>query len=272
MTFIPMKQLLKTAAAAMILLSVSCKGRKEADDSDNINTVPAPAVMNYTVIATYPHDTTSFTEGLLLHDGYLYESAGQYEESRLYKAKLEMGRAEKKVDLDKTVFGEGISIINNKIYQLTYREHKVFVYDMNFKKLSELEWPYEGWGMTTDGKSLILDTGGSNIYFVNPETFKIERTLGVVNNNGYVDSINELEYVNGYIYANIWLTNYIIKINAKTGLVEGRADLTDILSKNNQPAATKEGAVLNGIAYDSTKNSFYITGKYWPTLFEVKFQ
>ena len=185
--------------------------------------------------------------------------------------KLANGKSEKSVSLSPEYFGEGISVINNKIYQLTWQEHKVFVYDMNFKKLpQEFEWPYEGWGMTTDGKYLIIDTGGSNIYFVNPETFKIERTLGVVNNNGYVSMINELEYVDGYLYGNIFETNSIIKINGQTGLVEAIADLTDILKKNHQPD-TSDSNVLNGIAYNPATKTFYVTGKNWPSLFEIKF-
>lgn len=255
---------------ALIITLLACNNNKDSNaDSPIINATPAPIVMNYTVAKIYPHDTTSFTEGLFLLDGFLYESTGMNGESKLLKVKLETGNAVQKINLAKKYFGEGISMINNKIYQLTYQEHKVFVYDMNFKKIGEFEWPYEGWGMTTDGKQLIIDTGGSNLYFVNPETFRIERTLGVVNNNGYVDSINELEYVNGFIYANIWQSNYIIKINPKTGLVEARADLSDILTKNTYPQ-TKKQDVLNGIAYDASKGSFYVTGKYWPALFEVK--
>jgi glutamine cyclotransferase len=125
--------------------------------------------------------------------------------------------------------------------------------------------------MTTDGKYLIIDTGGSNLYFVNPETFKIERTLGVVNNNGYVSMINELEYVDGYLYANIYETNYIIKINPQTGLVEAKADLSDIL-KSTHPEFDNVTNVLNGIAYNAEKKTFYVTGKNWPSLFEIKFQ
>jgi glutamine cyclotransferase len=180
------------------------------------------------------------------------------------------GKVLQKIKLDKSYFAEGITKLNDKIYQATYKEHKVFVYDLNFKKIGEFEWPYEGWGMTTDGKSIILDTGGSNIYFINPETFKIERTLGVSDNNGYVTSINELEYVDGYLYANIWQTDYIIKINVQTGLVEAKADVSDIHRKSNL-SSPPETDVLNGIAYDSAKKSFYITGKNWPTMFEVKF-
>lgn len=227
--------------------------------------------MNYSVVKTYPHDTASFTEGLFLLNDALYESTGLEKKSHLLKTEITSGKAVQKIKLPNEYFGEGISTLNNKIYQLTWRNHKVLVYDMHLKKLpQEFIWPFEGWGMTTDGKQLIISTGGSNIYFVNPETFKIEKILGVSNNNGYVDSINELEYVDGYLYANIWQSDFIIKINLKTGHVEARADLSDIYQKAALPAEPKEN-VLNGIAYDSIKKTFFFTGKNWATLFEVKF-
>ncbi|MES2372977.1 MAG: glutaminyl-peptide cyclotransferase [Bacteroidota bacterium] len=257
--------------ALTVTACISCNDDKDKTaDTDNSAAIKPPAVMDYNVLKTYPHDPSSFTEGLFLLNGFLYEGTGENGKSRLLKAELETGKIIQKVDLDKTYFGEGISMINNKIYQATWQEHKVFVYDMNFKKIGEFEWPYEGWGMTTDGKSLIMDTGGSNIYFINPETFKIERTLGVSDNNGYVDSINELEYVDGYLYANIWQTEYIIKINIQTGLVEAKADMIDLHRKANLTAPSADH-FLNGIAYDSAKKSFYITGKNWPTMFEVRF-
>ena len=258
----------------VFILFSSCKDSNNTDNqpATNNNVIPAPSNLTYSVVNIYPHDIASFTEGLIWHNGSLLESTGEKGTSYLLKVNLQSGKAEKKVKLGDQYFGEGIAVLNNKIYQLTYQEHKVFVYDMNFIKLpQEFEWPYEGWGMTTDGKSLIIDTGGSNIYFVNPDTFKIERTLGVVNNNGYVAMINELEYVDGYLYANIWQTNYIIKINVQTGLVEAKADLTDILKINHQPDTNTEVNVLNGIAYNTEKKTFYVTGKNWPSLFEIKF-
>lgn len=256
---------------ALLVATSACNNDKTPESTnETVAAIPTPAPMTYNVVKVYPHDTTSFTEGLLWLNDQLYESTGMEKESKLLRAKLETGKAIQKIDLPAQYFGEGISIINNKIYQLTYREKKVFVYDMNFKKTGEFEWPYEGWGMTTDGTNLILNTGGSNIYFVDPATFKIVRTLGVIDNNGYVDSINEMEYLDGYVYANKYTTNYILKINLKTGLVEKKADLTGILEKNNIPKPVKMD-VLNGIAYDSVKKSFYITGKYWPVVLEVKF-
>ncbi len=257
----------------ILLFLSSCNDQQNAESNQPVSgAIVAPATLNYSVINIYPHDTTSFTEGLIWLNGSFLESTGEKKVSYLLKVKPETGKAEKKYKLADQYFGEGIAVLNNKIYQLTYQEHKVFVYDMNFNKLSqEFEWPYEGWGMTTDGKSLIIDTGGSNIYFVNPETFKIERTLGVVNNNGYVSMVNELEYVDGYLYANIWQTNYIIKINAQTGLVEARADLTDIIKNNHQPETDTDKNLLNGIAYNPIKKTFYVTGKNWPSMFEIKF-
>ncbi len=254
-----------------MFLFASCNNNNQTESTTATSAIAAPINLSYTVLNIYPHDTSSFTEGLVWLDGQLLESTGQKGQSKLLQIKLANGKSEKSVSLSPEYFGEGISVINNKIYQLTWQEHKVFVYDMNFKKLpQEFEWPYEGWGMTTDGKYLIIDTGGSNIYFVNPETFKIERTLGVVNNNGYVSMINELEYVDGYLYGNIFETNSIIKINGQTGLVEAIADLTDILKKNHQPD-TSDSNVLNGIAYNPATKTFYVTGKNWPSLFEIKF-
>ncbi len=248
----------------------ACNNNTDTNSNHSLPAISAPATLNYTVLNVYPHDTSSFTEGLLLHEGRFLESTGNKGRSKLLEVDVKTGKIKKSVKLSYDYFGEGISILNGKIYQLTYQEHKVFVYDMNFKKLpQEFEWPYEGWGMTTDGKSLIINTGGSNLYFVNPESFKIERTLGVSNNNGYVSNINEMEWVDGSIYANIWQTNEIIKINPQTGLVEAKADFTNLLKKSNIPDSSSD--VLNGIAYNPTSKTFYITGKWWPALFEIKF-
>jgi glutaminyl-peptide cyclotransferase len=264
-----MKQLFSLLVLALGLAACN-NNNPESGNSNSAAAIPAPAILNYTVLNIYPHDTSSFTEGLLLHEGKLLESTGNKGRSKLLEVDIKTGKIKKSIKLADDYFGEGITVLNGKIYQLTYQEHKVFVYDLNFKKLpQEFEWPYEGWGMTTDGKSLIINTGGSNLYFVNPETFKIERTLGVTNNNGYVSNINEMEWVDGAIYANIWQTNEIIKINPQTGLVEAKADFTDILKKQNIPDSSAEA--FNGIAYNSASKTFYVTGKWWPALFEIKF-
>lgn len=255
------------------LLFAACENNSTTLSNDNAATPIAQVQpMNYSVVNVYPHDTTSFTEGLLFFKNELYEGTGMYKESRLLKVNLQTGKAIQQVKLAPQYFGEGICILNNKIYQLTYQEHKVFVYDLQFRKLpQEFEWPYEGWGMTTNGTQLIINTGGSNLYFVNPETFKIEKTVGVSDNNGYVDNINEMEWVDGFIYANKYLTDFILKINPATGQVVARADLSGILGKNNITPSSKT-EVLNGIAYHPEKKTFFVTGKYWPALFEIRLQ
>jgi glutamine cyclotransferase len=187
------------------------------------------------------------------------------------KVNIEDGKPIKELKItDPKIFGEGITIFNNKIYQLTWQSNKVFVYDVEtFEKLAEFNWPYDGWGITHNGKSLIVSTGSNNLYFVNPDSFKIEKMIGVTDNYGPVANINELEYAKGFVYANQYETNYILKINPETGRVEGKLDLTGIREKNNVVLDEHED-FLNGIAYDSVKNSLYVTGKLWPALFEIK--
>lgn len=261
----------------------ACGGGTESSDtlkdSGSTATNPVsyvPPAIQYNVIKVYPHDTSSYTQGLIWYNNTLYEGTGLKEKSKLLKVDLNTGKQNQQLKLDNKYFGEGITILNNKIYQLTWQEHKVFVYDLNtFKKVQEFEWPYDGWGLTNNGKDLIVSTGGNNLYFVDPATFKILKTVSVSNNYGPVSDINELEYVNGFVYANIYETDDIIKINPETGAVVGKLDLTDILSKNGvvynrEQIGPNTGNVLNGIAFDSAKNSFYITGKCWPALFEIK--
>ena len=206
----------------------------------------------------------------------LYEGTGNYAHSRLMKDDINTGKQiqEVKISNDSLVFGEGIAIMNNKIYELTWQTHTVNIFDVSsLKKLKELYWPSEGWGMTQNGSNLIISTGSDTLYFVNPETFEVVKKITVSDNYGPVDSINELEWVNGYVYANVYLSNTILKIDATTGKVVGRMDMTGIREKSGvegDPQMPDDGLVLNGIAYDSTKNSLYITGKQWPALFEIK--
>ena len=256
----------------MLLVTVAaCNTAVTESAPAAVNTViPTPAVLNYAVVKIYPHDTSSYTQGLIWHNNKLYEGTGWYGESKLIVTDLADGKADKKIILPAATFGEGIAILNNKIYQLTWQEHKVYVYNAaTLQKEKEFEWPYEGWGITSDGKQLIISTGGSNLYFVNPETFKVERTLGISDNNGYIANLNELEYVDGSIYSNVYTTDFILKINPATGLVEGKIDLSNLLQKTNQPILQNTD-VLNGIAYDTIKKSFYITGKRWPAVYEIK--
>lgn len=254
----------------LVLLILACNNQKEESPTNNTAAIPAPVNIGYTIVNIYPHNIGSFTQGLTWFNNTLYEGTGLNGESKLMKIDLQTGKFSQMIDLSKDFFGEGITILNDKIYQLTYTEHKVFVYDLaTFKKIKEFDWNMEGWGLTHNGTQLMVSTGSSNIYYVNPETFAIEKTLGVYDNNGYLAGINELEYVNGSIYANVFQKDYIAKINPETGLVEGRIDLANILQKTNQPIST-DIDVLNGIAFNSATNSFYITGKKWPALYEIK--
>ena len=269
----------KILPAVLLIAFMACNNSNNTDDkSGNAEPSTTPATMTYTVVNVHPHDTSSYTQGFEWHNNVLYEGTGMRGQSLLRKENLQDGKPLQETKItDPAIFGEGITVFNNKIYQLSWQEHKVFVYDLaSFKKLEELKWQFDGWGLTNDGKNLIVSTGSSNLYYVNPDDFKISKTVGVTDNNGPVADINELEYVDGKIYANIYMTNYIVKINPETGRVESRADLSHILDKNNVPydhAMINDTSdnVLNGIAYNGEKKIFYITGKRWPAVFEVKF-
>lgn len=259
-------------------------GCRESANSENTiaSSVSEPTALNYSITNVYPHNTSSFTEGLEWHDNFLYEGTGDtggatyIGNSKLAKIDLKTGKDVKMVPLSKDYFGEGITIFNGKIYQLTYKEEKCFVYDFkSFKKVNEFTYQGQGWGMTNDGKYLIMNNGSNNLYFRDPLTFQIVKTVGVFDNNGPLGNINEMEYLDGVIYANVYLTNYIVKIDPQTGKVIGKADFSYLLNKY-APGELSEndinnGAVLNGIAYDSIGKRFFITGKLWPKVFEVKF-
>ena len=199
-----------------------------------------PPVINYTVVKALPHDTTSYTEGLLFHDGQLYESTGTEPEmpvsrrSMFGTVDLTSGKITPKVELDRNkYFGEGIVFLNGKVYQLTYTTKIGFVYDAKtFKKLGEFTFPSkEGWGMTTDGTWLIMSDGSSNINYLDPNTFRLVKVLGVTDNNGPVSNINELELIKGYLYANQWQTNYILKIDPASGKVVGKMNMESLDSE-----------------------------------------
>lgn len=253
----------------ILVVAMACNNNNDNTDDDLNNT--APANLNYTVVKIYPHDTSSYTQGLIWHNQTLYEGTGREGFSKLRKIDLATGKSQQDVLLNATYFGEGITILDNKIYQLTWQNNKVLVYDVNsLQKIKEFQWNFEGWGITHNNKSLIISTGSNNLYFVSPVDFTVEKVVGVNDNNGPVGNLNELEFVNGFVYANIFQTHHIVKINPETGRVEAKMDLGNILAQNNVNYDPNHLDVLNGIAYDSTKNSFYITGKLWPALFEIK--
>jgi glutamine cyclotransferase len=232
--------------------------------------------MNYEVVNTFPHDTTAFTEGLLLHQGQLYESTGSPTEmprirSLIGTVDLKTGKLVEKIELDKSkYFGEGMVILNDKIYQLTYTTKVGFVYDAKtFKKLQEFTFPsQEGWGLTTDGTHLIMSDGTSQLTYLDPTTFKTVKTLQVKFNYDPLVNLNELEYIKGVIYANIYTTNSIVRIDEATGQATGILDLTALTNqvKSKYPNALE----LNGIAFNSATGTIYVTGKLWPSIFELK--
>jgi len=264
--------------AALFCFLTGCRDNNK-DETDNPNSVMEPAVLTYTITNVYPHNATYYTEGLEWHDNVLYESTGDPDRkgvSKLAKVDLATGKDIQQLTLSKEYFGEGMTVLNGKIYQLTYLEGKCFVYDLKtFKKTGEFTYTGEGWGMTNDGRNLIMNNGTNKLYYRDPATFQVVKTVDVIDNNGFVDSINEMEFVDGFIYANIWLTNYIIKIDPASGRVLAKADFSYVLNKYAPGEVTEQdinnGAVLNGIAYDSVGKRFFVTGKLWPKLFEVKF-
>lgn len=270
-----MKRIFTIVSLAAFFASCGNNPDKPADipgtENPAVNSgIAAPAVISYAIIAQYPHDTASFTEGLEFYNGKLYESGGWYAESRLQISDVKTGKVEKRYPMADQYFGEGITIFNGKVYQLTYQEHKVFVFDVKdlSKPIKEMSWPGEGWGLTNNGTDLILDAGNNNLYFVDPETFAVRKTLPVNDNAGPVQQINELEYVDGFIYANVWQTNRIIKIDPQTGNVVADMNLNNLLKTGDSiPERTD---VLNGIAYNKDSKTFFITGKRWPKIFELR--
>ncbi len=264
---------MKNIFTIILLVLLAACGNDKTTDSNTADaaTVKPPATISYNIVASYPHDTSSYTQGLIWQNNGFIEGTGLEGQSRLMKVELKNGKVDQSVSLAPDIFGEGVTLLNNKIYQLTWQNHKVFVYDpASLKKIQEFSWEHDGWGLTNNGTDLIISTGESNIYFVDPATFKIKRTISVTDNNGPVGNLNELEYVNGYIFANIYLTDFIIKIDPATGTITGKMDLSDLLTKSGKSVDINQGYVLNGIAYDSAKNSLFITGKKWPLLFEMK--
>jgi glutamine cyclotransferase len=243
-------------------------------DANNETAIAAPTSLSYEVIKVYPHDTSAYTQGLEWNGNKLIEGTGLEGKSVLQILDTNMKILGNKVKLDKEYFGEGTTLFQDKIYQLTWKSHKVFVYDAKtLKKINELYWPYEGWGLTHNDTSLIVSTGESNIYIVDPVHFSIQKTLGVFNQYGYLSNLNELEYANGQLYANIYGRNEVVVIDPISGQVKSSIDFKNLLSQAGvkyDPLSIDAGYVLNGVAYHADKKTFFITGKCWPVLVEVR--
>lgn len=220
------------------------------------------------VANTYPHDTDDYTQGLLIKDGSLYESTGRKGESTFKKKDLTTGETEKVVNLSADLFGEGLALIDNEFYQLTWTSGIGFVYNDEMEQIRTFSYQVQGWGLTTLGDELILTDESEKLYFIEPESFTVTRELQVYDNNGKVDSLNELEVIDGLIYANVYLEDYIVVIDPETGEVLRKIDCSGLLTDEE----ASDADVLNGIAYDESTGRVYITGKWWPKLFEVTFQ
>jgi len=275
------------------VFAVACKTETPANrptvNNNSVNTnknVNAPdqtankiPIYTYEIVNTFKHDPKAFTQGLVIHDGFFYESTGEYGDSSLRKVEIASGKVLQKKDLDDDYFGEGLTIMNGRIYQLTWRESVAFVYDLNdFKLLKEFRYQGEGWGLTNDGKHLILSDGTHVIRFFDPETFQMVRTITVFREGGKpLLDLNELEYVKGEIWANIWRAddpqilgkpNHIARIDPNSGKLLGWIDLGNISPEDVRRDPSSN--TLNGIAYDAASDRIFVTGKNWRNLFEIK--
>lgn len=229
---------------------------------------PSAPAINYSVVNSFPHDTTAFIEGLLIHKGQLYESTGD-KESWIGIVDIKTGKASRKVELDKKYFGEGMSILNNKVYYLTYRHKTGFIYDLKtFSEIGRFTYDTEGWGMTTDNRNLIMSDGTEKLYFLDTVTMKPVKTLTVTDNGEALKGINELEYIDGYLFANVWQTSTVVKIDMNSGEVVGTLDLSPLTKQARE--IKPEVDVLNGIAWHHETRLLLVTGKFWPYIYVLK--
>ncbi len=225
-------------------------------------------ITGYRVVAEFPHDAGAFTQGLVVVNGHLYEGTGKKGESTLRKVDLKTGRVESIVPLDPGYFGEGVTVLNDRIYQLTWQNRIALVYDLKtMQQVTTNRYSGEGWGLTHDGKRLIMSDGTSLLRFLDPKTFDVVKRLRVRGPNGQVDKLNELEYVKGEILANIWYADRIARISPETGEVTGWIDLSGLYPEKQR---TSKEDVLNGIAYDEAGDRLFVTGKNWPKVFEIE--
>lgn len=252
-----MKQLF---AALVLLIAFSCGSKEKKTETENL--------IRFDLVKAFPHDVKAFTQGLVIENGKLYESTGQ-KGSWIAEVDLATGIHTKKIVLDDKYFGEGITFLNNKIYQLTWQNKEGFVYDaQTFAKLKDFTYEHEGWGITHNGKNLIVSDGTDVLHFLDTATLKDDHVIHVTDSGTAVDQLNELEFVDGYIFANQWQTANIFKIDPASGKVMGRLDLSSL----GEEVAKFHGSfdVLNGIAYEKKSKLFLVTGKLWPVLFALR--
>lgn len=253
------------AAAGAVV--ASCRdGRSDPGETETpVETPPAPVAV-VEQVRSFPHDSAAFTQGLLWLGGRLYESTGRYGQSSLRIVQVETGEVLQRVNLGPQYFAEGLAAVGDRLYQLTWREGVAFIYDaQTLRQVSQVAYQGEGWGLTSDGRRLVVSDGSSYLTFVDPTTFQVDTTLRVTDGGRPVDQLNELEWVRGEIWANVWHTHRIARIDPATGRVKGWLDLSALI-----PAVADPEAVLNGIAYDEQANRLLVTGKLWPRLYEIR--
>lgn len=258
-----------------LLLFLSLANCKNKEGEKQVDLTPTTPILSYAIENTYPHDTNMFTEGLEFYEGNLYESSGS--PNNLPFARSVIGvydlnnrsGFDSKIEIDRSLFGEGITFLNDTLYQLTYTSHKGFIYNAKtFKKIKAFEYNnVEGWGLTNDGHNLIMSDGTDNLTYLNPQNFKVEKQKLVREGGNRRDSLNELEFVDGFVYANVWQTPYIIKIDTASGDVVGKFNLTDIV--NNAKRQKASAMELNGIAQNPENGKMYVTGKLWPAIYQI---
>jgi len=259
---IPIVGLFALLGAVLVFSCLNLQGCLFPGNSDVI------PVYTYNIVNTYPHDRSAFTQGLVFEDGFLYEGTGLYGQSTLRRVELETGDILQIRGLPDQFFGEGITVYGNEIIQLTWQSNVGFVYDRNsFELLQQFNYSTEGWGITHNGTCLIMSDGTSTLHFLDPQTFEEISQLAVFANDDPVTRLNELEYVQGEIYANVWQTDRIARISPATGRVIGWIDLEGILTAEDRSEPVD---VLNGIAYDADTDRLFVTGKLWPKLFEIE--
>jgi glutamine cyclotransferase len=229
---------------------------------------PAASANGYEIVAVYPHDTAAYTQGLFWHEGYLYEGTGRAGTSWLRKVDPQTGEVAQQVALPSEYFGEGVALLGDNIYQLTWLSKRGFIYDAaSFERVGEFRYNTEGWGLTTDGTRLIMSDGSANLFFLDPRSQEVVRTVRVHEDGDGIDDLNELEYIGGLVYANVWHSDIVFKVDPETGAVVGRIDFSDLLVGERPPNSE---AVLNGIAYNPNNGHLYVTGKLWPKLLEIR--
>ena len=272
----PIRSFSRLLVLSLLMLGAACERApapeaypvRPPDELSPAGTRSKAPVSTIEVVQSFPHDTAAFTQGLEFHDGALYESTGLEGRSSLRHVELESGRVLQEHHLAPQYFAEGLTIVDGRIYQLTWKNGRGFVYDLRtLAPVDSFSYPGEGWGLAHDGRHLIMSDGSATLRFLDPKTYQEVRRLEVREGDAPLYSINELEYVNGELLANIWQTEWIARIDPATGQLKGWIDVRGLL-----PATMRTGRedVLNGIAYDSTTKRLFVTGKLWPRLFEVR--